>query len=291
MTCMVKLLIFFMRLVARLPLTWVRALGTGLGWLLWQGAHHRRHVVRVNLRLCMPELTDAEREALAYRHFVAFGQSVMDRAWLWDAPQAVAQGRLRYVGDVSALTDEGPLVIFAPHFVGLDAGGLAVGWSVPRAVAFIFVKQSNPQVETWVRHGRERTGNARPYFRHEGMRKILAGLKRGETLHLSPDMDFGRSESVFVPFMGVSEAATVPSLSRLARVGGARVVPVVTRMTAQGYDIEVQAPLVNFPSDDLLADTARMNRVLGDWIQTMPEQYYWVHKRLKTRPEGQAGVY
>jgi KDO2-lipid IV(A) lauroyltransferase len=198
---------------------------------------------------------------------------------------------LRYVGDVSALTDEGPLVIFAPHFVGLDAGGLAVGWCVPRAVAFIFVKQSNPQVETWVRHGRERTGNARPYFRHEGMRKILAGLKRGETLHLSPDMDFGRSESVFVPFMGVSEAATVPSLSRLARVGGARVVPVVTRMTAQGYDIEVQAPLVNFPSDDLLADTARMNRVLGDWIQTMPEQYYWVHKRLKTRPEGQAGVY
>lgn len=288
---MVKLLIFFMRLVARLPLTWVRALGAGLGWLLWQGAHHRRHVVRVNLRLCMPELTDAEREALAYRHFVAFGQSVMDRAWLWDAPQAVAQGRLRYVGDVSSLTDEGPLVIFAPHFVGLDAGGLAVGWCVPRSVAFIFVKQSNPQVETWVRHGRERTGNARPYFRHEGVRQILAGLKRGEPLHLSPDMDFGSAESIFVPFMGVEKTATLTSLSRFSRVGGARVVPVVTRMTPEGYDIEVHPPLVDFPSADLAHDTVRANRLLADWVRTMPEQYYWVHKRFKTRPEGEPGFY
>jgi KDO2-lipid IV(A) lauroyltransferase len=158
-------------------------------------------------------------------------------------------------------------------------------------VAFIFVKQSNPQVEAWVRQGRERTGNARPYFRHEGMRQILAGLKSGETLHLSPDMDFGRSESVFVPFMGVNKAATVPSLSRLSRVGGARVVPVVTRMTPTGYDIEVHAALENFPTQDLAQDTARMNALLADWVRTMPEQYYWVHKRLKTRPEGEAGFY
>jgi len=110
-------------------------------------------------------------------------------------------------------------------------------------------------------------------------------------LHLSPDMDFGRSESIFVPFMGVDKAATVPSLSRLSRVGGARVVPVVTRMTPTGYDIEVQAPLENFPTQDLALDTARMNALLADWVRTMPEQYYWVHKRLKTRPEGAAGFY
>ena len=288
---MVKCLIVLMRLLARLPLGWVRGLGAGLGGLLWHGARKRRHIVLVNLQMCMPELSDAQRKALAYQHFVAFGQSVLDRSWLWDAPEALARSRLRYVGDLSALTNSGPLVIFAPHFVGLDAGGLAVGWAIPRPVAFIFVKQSNPRVEAWVRHGRERSGNARPYFRHEGMRQILAGLKSGETLHLSPDMDFGRSESVFVPFMGVDKAATVPSLSRLSRVGGARVVPVVTRMTPTGYDIEVHAPLENFPTQDLAQDTARMNALLADWVRTMPEQYYWVHKRLKTRPEGEAGVY
>jgi len=288
---MVRCFTAFMRWLAGWPLPWVRRMGTALGWLLWHGARHRRHIVLVNLRCCMPDLSDAQRQALAYRHFVAFGQSVLDRSWLWDAPEALARSRLRYVGDLSALTDPGPLVIFAPHFVGLDAGGLAVGWAIPRPVAFIFVKQSNPQVEAWVRHGRERSGNARPYFRHEGMRKILAGLKSGETLHLSPDMDFGRNESVFVPFMGVDQAATVPSLSRLSRVGGARVVPVVTRMTPTGYDIEVHPPLAHFPSQDLTQDTARMNALLADWVRTMPEQYYWVHKRLKTRPEGEPSVY
>jgi KDO2-lipid IV(A) lauroyltransferase len=288
---MVNLLIVVLRWFAHRPLPWVRTAGHGLGWLLWHLARQRRHVVGVNLQKCMPELSAAEREALAYRHFVAFGQSVLDRSWLWHAPEALVRQRLRWVGDLQALKQPGPLVMFAPHFVGLDAGGLAVSLDVPGPVAFIFVGQSRPAVEAWVREGRERSGNVRPYFRHQGMRQILAGLRKGEPLHLSPDMDFGRSESIFVPFMGVEKAATVPSLSRLSKVVGARVVPVVTRMTPQGYDIEVHAPLTDFPSADLTQDTVRMNTLLADWVRSMPEQYYWVHKRFKTRPEGEPGFY
>jgi KDO2-lipid IV(A) lauroyltransferase len=288
---MVNLLIAFLRLFARLPLPWVRAAGTGLGWLLWHVAVQRRHIVQVNLQKCLPEWPAAEREALAYRHFIAFGQSVMDRSWLWHAPEALMRQRLRWVGDLQALREPGPLVMFAPHFVGLDAGGMAVSLDVPGPVAFIFVAQSRPTVEAWVRQGRERSGNVRPYFRHQGMRQILAGIKKGEPLHLSPDMDFGRQESIFVPFMGVAQAATVPSLSRLSKVVGARVVPVITRMTPEGYDIEVHAPLQDFPTADLVQDTARVNRLLADWVQTMPEQYYWVHKRFKTRPEGEPSFY
>lgn len=280
-----------MRLIARWPLPVVRGLGAALGLLLWLLAARRRHIADVNLRLCFPEWDDAQRRAQVRRHFIAFGQSVLDRAWLWHAPEAVLRERLQWRGEVGALTEPGPLVVFAPHFVGLDAGGLAVSMALrPAAVAFIFVAQSNPVVEQWVRAGRERTGNTRPYFRHEGMRQILSGLKRGDVLHLSPDMDFNRTESIFVPFMGV-QAATVPSLSRLARVAGARVVPVVTRMTPTGYSIEAHAPLAGFPSEDLVADTARMNEVLAGYIRTMPEQYHWVHRRFKTRPEGEPGVY
>ncbi len=280
-----------MRLIARWPLPLVRALGALLGALLWLAARRRRHIADVNLRLCFPEWDEAQRRRMVWRHFIAFGQSVLDRAWLWHAPEAVLRKRLQYAGDLQALTAPGPLVMFAPHFVGLDAGGLAVSMALqPAAVAFIFVAQSNPVVEQWVRAGRERTGNTRPYFRHEGMRKILAGLKRGDALHLSPDMDFNRGESIFVPFMGV-QAATVPSLSRLARVAGARVVPVVTRMTPTGYTLEVHAPLDHFPTEDLVADTTRMNDLLADCIRTMPEQYHWVHRRFKTRPEGEPGVY
>ena len=194
-------LIALMRLFAVLPLSWVRALGHAFGWLLWHAARARRHIVQVNLALCFPELSEAQRHDLAYRHFIAFGQSVLDRAWLWHAPLDVVRQRLQWVGDVQAVTAPGPLVMFAPHFVGLDAGGAAVLLQIPAPVAFIFSAQSNPVVEQWVRAGRERAGQARPHFRHEGMRQILAGLKRGEPLHLSPDMDFGRNESIFVPFM------------------------------------------------------------------------------------------
>jgi KDO2-lipid IV(A) lauroyltransferase len=284
-------LIGFMRLIAHWPLPVVRALGAGLGALLWLGARSRRHIADVNLRLCFPEWGEAQRRRMVWRHFIAFGQSVLDRAWLWHAPESVLRQRLQWTGQVHQLTDPGPLVMFAPHFVGLDAGGMAVAMQVrPAPVAFIFVAQSNAVVEDWVRAGRERLGNTRPYFRHEGMRKILAGLKRGEPLHLSPDMDFNREESIFVPFMGV-QAATVPSLSRMARVAGARVVPVVTRMTSHGYTIEAHAPIEAFPTEDLVADTTRMNALLADFIRTMPEQYHWVHRRFKTRPEGEPGVY
>ncbi len=280
-----------MRLIARWPLPVVRLLGAGLGALLWLGARSRRHIADVNLHLCFPEWDEAQRRRMVWRHFIAFGQSVLDRAWLWHAPESVLRQRLQWTGQVHQITDPGPLVMFAPHFVGLDAGGMAVAMQVrPAPVAFIFVAQSNAVVENWVRAGRERLGNTRPYFRHEGMRKILAGLKRGEPLHLSPDMDFNREESIFVPFMGV-QAATVPSLSRMARVAGARVVPVVTRMTPYGYTIEAHAPIEAFPSEDMVADTTRMNDLLADFIRTMPEQYHWVHRRFKTRPEGEPGVY
>lgn len=286
-----RLFIAFMRLMARWPLPCVRALGAGLGALLWCFAARRRHITLVNLRLCFAELDEAQRRRMARAHFRVFGQSVLDRAWLWHAPESVLRERLQWQGAVDELQAPGPLVLFAPHFVGLDAGGMAVSMRLsPAPVAFIFVAQSNPVIEDWVRGGRERMGNTRAHFRHQGMRAILSGLKQGQTLHLSPDMDFGPEESLFVPFMGVP-AATLPSLSRLARVGRARVVPVVTRMTDTGYAIEAHPRLQDFPGEDLAADTARMNALLETLIRTMPEQYHWVHRRFKSRPEGQAGVY
>lgn len=112
-----------MRLIARWPLPVVRGLGAMLGVLLWLVASRRRHIADVNLRLCFPEWRDAQRRRQVFRHFVAFGQSVLDRAWLWHAPEAVVRARLHWQGHEQALTAPGPLVMFAPHFVGLDAGG------------------------------------------------------------------------------------------------------------------------------------------------------------------------
>jgi KDO2-lipid IV(A) lauroyltransferase len=227
---------------------------------------------------------------LARRHFVAVAQSLLDRSWLWHGSPAQLSRRLQLQGDLIPLLGPEPVVMLAPHFVGLDAGGSALTQLHGVQMASIYVRQRNAALDAWVRQGRNRSGRVNLYFRHQGVKQIVSGLRQGDKLYLLPDMDFGRNESVFVPFYGV-QAATVPSLSRFARLGRARVMTVATRMTAQGYRLELGPLWADFPSEDAQADTARMNRELQALIDTMPEQYYWVHKRFKTRPEGEPGFY
>ena len=287
------LFIALMRFLSHWPLPALRVLGHVLGVLLWAVVPSRRRIVQINLRLCFPHMSDAEIDHLARAHFVQFAQSLLDRAWLWHAPLRLVEQRLKWVGSdvaMAQLAQEGPKTVFAPHFVGLDAGGLALTLKASKPVAFIFVPQHNKVMDAWVNKGRQRTGNVKPYFRHEGVKRIMSGLRQGEMLHLSPDMDFGPEESVFVSFMGVP-AATVPSLSRFARLGRAPVMSLVTRMTPQGYEMEVSEAWLDFPTADVQADTQRMNDELAKAIERTPDQYYWVHKRFKTRPEGAPAVY
>ena len=282
-----------MTFLAMLPLRWLRVLGHGLGWVLWAMARSRRQIVQTNLGLCFPEKKVSEIEALTRAHFVNFAQSLLDRAWLWHAPLEKVKSRLQWVGSLEAfaqLDADAPRIVFAPHFVGLDAGGLALTLRSPKSVAFIFVPQHNKLMDDWVNQGRQRVGNVKPYFRHEGVKQIMTGLRHGEMLHLSPDMDFGPDESIFVPFMGVN-AATVPSLSRFARLGRAPVFTLVTRMTKVGYEMSLSDAWQNFPTEDVVADTTRMNLELEAAVRRSPAQYYWVHKRFKTRPEGEAPIY
>jgi Kdo2-lipid IVA lauroyltransferase/acyltransferase len=282
--------VLIMRLLVPLPLAWLRGLGWVLGHVLFALARSRRHIVQVNLRLCFPHCSDRQRGQMARRHFVRVAQSLLDRAWLWHGSEAQLRRRLQMQGDLTPLKDASPVVILAPHFVGMDAGGIALSVLGHIPMASIYVPQRNAVLDEWVRQGRSRSPEARLYFRHQGVKQIVAGLRQGNKLYLLPDMDFGPQESLFVPFFGV-QAATVPSLSRFSRLGRAKVLTVATRMTSSGYSVEIGPIWTDFPSDDVQADTARMNRELEALIATMPEQYYWVHKRFKTRPEGEPGVY
>ena len=283
-------LMFFMRLLARLPLPVLRALGAGLGRLLYALARRRRHIALVNLRLCYPDWSDARLHDVARRSFVLFSQAFFDRAWLWHAPPAVVRQRLRITGATNDLTRPGAVVMFAPHFYGMDAGGSAVMDQIERPACTIYSTQSNPAVDAWMRAGRLRFGQATLLSRQDGVKPIVRALREGKMLYLLPDMDLGPQESIFVPFFGIP-TATVPSLPRFAKLGGARVVPVVTRLVPDGYEVRVHPAWQSYPSDDVTADTARMNAELQTWIDAMPEQYYWVHKRFKTRPPGEPPVY
>ncbi len=282
--------VLFMRWIARLPLGWVRALGTLVGWVLYVLAVPRRRVVMRNLALCFPQHTLAQRRRWALECFVYFAQAWFDRSWLWNGPVDVLRGRLRIVGAVQELQGQEPTVIFAPHFFGLDAAGTAINHQIGRPMVSIYTPQRSEAVDQWLHDGRRRFGNLQLFYRDQGVKALIAALREGALLYLLSDMNFGPEESIFVPFYGVP-AATVPSLPRFARLGRAKVVPVTARITPQGYDIEVHPAWSDYPGSDVEADTAYMNRWLEGVINTMPSQYYWVHKRFKTRPAGEPPVY
>ena len=287
---MTRLFLALLRWSAVLPLPWLRVLGVLLGWVLYRVVGSRRRVVLTNLRLCFPQWSEAAVRACARQTFVFFAQAWLDRGWLWHGNAALVKKRLRLTGAVHELQGSEPTVIFAPHFVGLDAGWTAITQQLPRHFTTIYTDQANKVADAWILQGRQRYGSARLFGRIEGVKPIIAALRAGDPLYLLPDMNVGPEESGFVPFYGVA-AATVPSLSRFAKLGRAKVVPLLSRMTAQGYAIEVLPAWSDFPGADAVADTALMNLRLQSYIDTMPAQYYWVHKRFKDRPDGEAPPY
>ncbi|SFM18882.1 lysophospholipid acyltransferase family protein [Variovorax sp. OV329] len=284
----------FMKALAHVPLPVLRGAGTALGRLLHSVALPRRRVVDANLKICFPELSDAQRSSISRETFVYFAQSWLDRAWLWHAPREVVESRLAVRGakeDLDELASgEQAVILFAPHFYGLDAGATTLTMHMGRPSMTIYTTQRDPMVDAWAREGRTRFGNVTALERTDGVKPVLHRLRKGEVLYLLPDMDFGPSQSIFVPFFGV-DAATVPSLSRFAQLGRAIVMPVLTRVTPQGYEVELLPRWEGFPTGDIVADTTRQNEMLEGYIRTMPSQYYWVHRRFKTRPEGTPTIY
>lgn len=276
-----------------LPLPLLARVGRSLGTLLYYIGGSRRRIALTNLALCFPNLTDDQRQALAREHFRALGRSIIERSLLWWAsPERLS--RLIRVNDeerISALRDAGkPIILLAPHFVGLDAGGIGIAMRFDSLS--MYSVQKNPVFNRLLLRGRQRFGDQLLLSRQDGTRASIRAMRSGRPFYYLPDMDFGRRDSVFVPFFGV-DAATITGLSRLARAAKAAVVPCITRMLpgGQGYVVDVGEAWEDFPTDDVSADTARMNAYIESIVRTQPEQYYWVHRRFKTRPEGQPGVY
>lgn len=293
------------KLLRFLPLPVLRALGAGLGLVLYALMASRRHTVRVNLECCFPDWTALEREKNVREVFMYFMRSWLDRFWLWHSPQATLDMRLQIValGDqsgsglaASALSGDDPIVIFAPHFVGLDAGWTALNTLTDKRFATIYSKQKNPSMDAWVRAGRARSSNAQKPLLIEHLSSVRAAvqsMRRGEPLYLLPDMNYEPDDSFFLPFFG-NTAATLPILPRYAKLGRAKVVPVITRMTKSGYETSIHPAWTHYPSGDtdadLEADSLRMNQELEQWVRAMPTQYYWVHRRFKDQPRDTNGI-
>jgi KDO2-lipid IV(A) lauroyltransferase len=286
-----RLGVLFMRAIAPLPLPLVRAMGAALGAVLYVLVVPRRRVARRNLELCFPQWTAFERRRVVWRHFICFAQAWLDRSWLWHAQPEVVRKRLALTGAVHEIDGTSPVILLVPHFLGLDAGVTALTLLTPRHIMGVYTRQSNAVVDQWIFEGRHRfASDSRGVHRSEGVRDMIAAVRGGAAMYLLPDMNFGADDSIFVPFYGV-QAATLPSLPRFARLCRAKVVPLLTRLTHTGYEVRLLPAWSDYPTGDIVADTALMNRRLETYIDEIPEQYYWVHKRFKSRPPGEAPVY
>lgn len=276
-----------------LPLPLLRFCGRRLGGLFYRFGRERREVALTNLRLCFPELGEAARIKLAKKSFANFACALLDRTLLWWASRERLEKMLHMRGTEhlagnSEADAQRPLILFGMHFVGLEAG--ATRLAMARQLSTVYSNQKNPLFNAVLLSGRLRFNGAIAFSRQEGIRKVIKTLKAGVPLYYLPDMDFGPEDAIFVPFFGV-QAATITGLSRLARVTGARVLPCISRMTDQGYDFTIFPALENFPGDTVEADTACMNQIIEAQVRQMPEQYFWLHKRFKTRPPGEERIY
>jgi KDO2-lipid IV(A) lauroyltransferase len=277
-----------MWLVRLLPLALVAAVGNAVGAALFWLIAERRRVVRINLQKCFPHMPPERREKLARAHFRAFGRSFIERGVLWWSRRARLERAIRIEGIEHLKAAGARVIVFAPHFVGLDAALLRL--SLEFRVCGMYAKQKDPLFDRLLERGRARFGG-QGFSRQEGLRASLRPMKSGALYCYLPDLDFGRKHSIFAPFFGV-QAATIDALPQIARLLRAAIVPCVARMLpGGGYVAQIYPAWSGFPSGDDAADVRRMLAFIEERVLETPEQYYWLHKRFKTRPEGEAAFY
>ena len=274
-----------------LPLPLLARIGEAVGALLFHVVGSRRRITLTNLRLCLPQLSEEERKAIAKKHFQAYARSVLERGILWWAPEARLRRLIRVEPRVPLDTiQSGPTILLCPHFVSLDVAGVAV--MLETALCSIYTKQQNKVFDEALRKGRSRFRPVRLFSRGEGVKPIIRAMREGLPFFMLPDMDFGEKDAEFVPFFGIP-AATLTAPARIAGATGAKVVPVIAAYLPnyQGWKVTFHPPWDNYPGDDIVAATRRMNAFIEERVLEAPAEYFWAHKRFKTRPAGVPSVY
>jgi KDO2-lipid IV(A) lauroyltransferase len=283
-----------LRLFAFLPYGLTIQVGYGLGWLAAHMPNERAKVVKTNLRLCFPDLSEDEIDSLAQEHWKLFGRSVIERSriWLGSGKQIT---NIVTINSAITLGDRKPRLLINPHFVGLEGGFMALSvlanehdW--PRG-AGLYQNMKNPFFNQKMIEWRNRFGG-KSIERQSRLRDLIREIQTGNFIFIAPDIDLDPRDSVFVPFFGI-QTNTITSVSRLARLSGAEVCLMTTTLNPdrKAYTCNISAPLPNFPTDNVEVDTARLNKYIEDLVRERPAEYYWVHKRFKHRPSGEPSLY
>ncbi|MTD32841.1 lipid A biosynthesis lauroyl acyltransferase [Paludibacterium denitrificans] len=279
-------------LIRLLPMSIIGGLARALGYIAYAVAKERRRVGLINLQLCFPELPSAERRRLIRNNFVYMMRLVLEYGVVWwSRPERLKKlvtiKNLHYVTDLRAQGQD--VILFYPHFVGFEMCVYALNQYIP--LVSVYSHQKNAVMDQQIYTGRQRFNNCYIVSRREGLRPIIKAMRKDHAPFLYlPDQDFGTRDSVFVKFFG-NDAATITGLSRISKLARAKVVPTIARRVGNRFELEFYPPWDNYPTEDAMADTQCMNDFLEERIREIPDQYFWLHKRFKSRPDGQAKVY
>lgn len=288
---MARLGVFLLWLIHFLPFRLQAWIGNALGTVLYLVATERRRVATINLRLCFPQQSEAERALLIRRNFRAFARSFIERGILWWSSAERIKKLVRVAGLEHFQAAQGnPIILLTAHFVALDVGG---AWlSMHMNYVDIYTNQKNAYLNDLVLRKRARFGQQLLYSRQQGLRPVIKAMRAGHPLCYFMDQDLSTKDALFIPFFGV-QAATITTLPRLVTTTGAKIVPCIIRVLPeyQGYEVRFYPGWENYPTGDAVADTRRVNEFIEQRVLEMPEQYFWLHKRFKTRPEGEARFY
>ncbi len=275
-----------------LPFQWQLAIGKQIGNLLRHIAKSRRLIAEINLKLCFPTLSQTEQTMLLKAHFAALGMGLCETAMAWWATDKKLRGLIKIEGAENlkkAVGYRNGVILLTGHFTTMELGARFITWHQPFHA--IYRPHKNRLYESFMYSERWNRSKLPP-LPHKDIRGLLRALREGQTVWYAPDQDHGLRNSIFTSFFGVT-ACTVTATSRLAKISGAAVVPYFPiRLPGEiGYKVIILPALTNFPSNDIKADTQRINEMLESYICQTPEQYLWVHRRFKTQPYGRNNLY
>ena len=279
------------RLLRLLPYRLQIAMGPLLGRLFMLTNPYRQLIVKTNLGLCFPQQTDRERQQLYARFVKSTGISLVEEAASIWAPNKFfdGMGNVQGLEHIEAAQQQGKgVLLLSGHFCSVDFAGRALLRHHP--LCFTYQELRNPLSNHILTNARTKFAGC-IIHRHD-IRGFIKALKAGKVVWYAPDQSLARKDSVFAPFFGI-QTNTLTATTKLAKMTGAAVLPFeIKRLPdASGYALTIQPPLEDFPGDSETADATRFNALLEAQVRKNPEQYLWLHRRFKHRPEGEQKLY
>ena len=279
-----------LRLIGLLPFPVIYALSAVLGEALFILVRSRARITLINLQRCLPELSAQQHRQIARRHFRLLICSGLSIGTMWWASKTRLNRLIKIKGlaHIDRAQKQGHgIILLAPHFVALDAGGLAL--SKDCVVTSMYQSHKNPVFDYVSIKQRSRFGA--DLFDHTApLTRLIRSIRAGKPFYYLPDQNAGARRGIYAPFFGI-QASTYPSLGKMAKAGHAVVIPFSNRITWRGIESELDEPMADFPVGDALEDTTRMNLQVEKMVRERLADYLWSHKRFKQQPEGAPDFY